>query len=371
MQRVTVLKFGGSSLATEAGFFNAVELARGYAPCAVVVSAPGKRFSQDVKVTDLFYRLYSKKDDLRIYSNIFEAIYERFIAVCAGSEIRVKVERELDYIYRAIRLSLTADYAASRGEYLSAKIFSYYSGYTFLDATCALCAYGTDVRVRELGKPVLMRGEVVVPGFYHGSYGGHIVTFGRGGSDLTGAILATDSGADDYYNFTDVDGVMEVPPEYSDSPKLISISDYDFLYAASYYGADVVQAEAVKALRGSGVRLHVRNTFNPSVSGTTVYDGADVTDNVCVAVCAENGLRRKILNAEFGYGVPQDGRTYITPIYRANEPTVNALTALISAQTDCIFVTRPQAYAPVTYAVATAETHKAIRLILSDIPVTS
>lgn len=299
MERVKVLKFGGSSLKDKAGFFNATEVAKRYSPCAVVVSAPGKRYSEDLKVTDLFYDLYQNKGDLRSYSNIFSAISERFFAICVSNKMRKAVLNELDYIFDAVLRSENADYVASRGEYLSAKIFSMYSGYEFLDATKAFEKTSNGIALTNRAKNPVKNGNVVLPGFYYGRYGGGIITLGRGGSDLTGAILARDLNATEYLNFTDVDGVLSAPPSIvNDALKLPKIG-YDFLSAMAFFGSDVMQSEAVEVLRNTGVTLKIRHSFMPEHHGTTVSDGTR-GNAVAIAVCKKGDYRYERLSKYLG-----------------------------------------------------------------------
>lgn len=317
MERVKVLKFGGSSLKDKAGFFNATEVARKYSPCAVVVSAPGKRYSGDKKITDLFYELYLNRGDLRSYGNIFSTIIDRFSDVCANNKMRKAVLSELDYIFNAVLRSENADYVASRGEYLSAKIFSMYSGYKFLDATDAFEKTSNGIALTNRARNSVKNGNVVLPGFYYGRYGGGIITLGRGGSDLTGAILARDLNAHVYLNFTDVDGALSAPPNMVKDALNIRNLSYDFLSAMAFFGSDVMQFEAVEALRGTGVKLKIRHSFMQEQPGTTVSDGTR-GNAVAIAVCKKGDYRYERLSKYLGISKKtQEG--YLTIISESGE----------------------------------------------------
>ncbi len=322
MERVKVLKFGGSPLKDKAGFFNATEIANRLSPCAVIVSAPGRRHQGDAKVTDLFYRLYLNKDDICSYCNIFSTIIDRFSDVCANDEMRKVVLSELDYIFDAVLRSENADYVASRGEYLSAKIFSMYSGYAFWDATDVFEKTDTGIYLCNSVKSAIKSGNVVIPGFYYGRYGGGIVTLGRGGSDLTGAIVARDVKADEYLNFTDVDGVMTASPSIVKDACNIHGADYEFLGAMAFFGSDVMQSEAVEALRGTGVTLIVRDANNPFANGTVVSDRAKAKA-VGLAISKSGDLRYARLRNYFGRH--KEGECYLTPIYMHGEDLSGAV----------------------------------------------
>lgn len=331
MERVKVLKFGGSPLKDKAGFFNATEIAKRLSPCAVIVSAPGRRQRGDVKVTDLFYRLYLNKDNICSYSNIFSTIIDRFSDVCANDEMRKVVLSELDYIFDAVLKSENADYVASRGEYLSAKIFSMYSGYEFIDATDAFEKTSAGICLRNRAESAIKNGNVVIPGFYYGRYGGGIKTLGRGGSDLTGAIVARDINADEYMNFTDVDGVMTASPSIVKDACNISEADYEFLGVMAFFGSDVMQYEAVEALCGTGVTLKVRDANNPFGNGTVVFDRVQAKV-VGLAVSQSGDLRYLRLKDYFGRR--KEGECYLTPIYGQGEDLSSSVERALKGVTE-------------------------------------
>lgn len=279
-------------------------------PCIVTVSAPGKRFPSDIKVTDMFYDLYRNKGDLCSYGNIFSEITARILSVCADGSTRNMVSKELSYIYGAVLRSEDPSYCASRGEYLSAKIFAHYAGYKFIDATDVLEKRDGKIRLRESVCSALKC--VVVPGFYYGSYGGHIATLGRGGSDLTGAVLARDLRAREYINYTDSDGIMTAPPAIAEGAVGIAKIGYDLLCEATFYGADVIQYETAETLRGSGVKLIVRNVFSRYAPDTVVSPKS--TPATIVTVCAKGSLRYSAVAESLNLKGNGYGKTLIVPV---------------------------------------------------------
>ncbi len=275
-----VMKFGGTSMSSADTISRVAEIVES-SPDArfVVVSAPGKRDRADVKVTDLLYKCYAERRNSDNVDEAFAPIANRFLRISEELGLLGKSGFCLDGELEKIRLDIdggaSADYVASRGEYLSAYITAALLRRPFVDAaeivrfdgegrfdekaTFALCAEKLDAKA-----------GAVVPGFYGAMPSGAIKTFSRGGSDVTGAILAGALGAKVYENWTDVDGFMTGDPRIIDDPKIIDIITYRELRELSYMGAAVLHPESIFPVRSRDIPIRIKNTFNPSASGTLI-----------------------------------------------------------------------------------------------------
>ncbi len=280
------VKFGGSSLASAARFQQVRSIIEADPSRSfVVVSAPGRRDPGDEKITDLLYRCQANQQAGAPFDRDFNTVAERFLGIERELSLDVHMERELRVIRRAIDNGASADYAASRGEYLCALLLSAYLGFDFVDATELICfhedgAYD-DETTQGWASALEGRERVVIPGFYGRKRSGQIRTFSRGGSDITGAIVARAVQADEYENWTDVDGFLMADPRIVDDPKIIEYVSYAELRELSYMGATVLHEDSIFPVRKARIPIHVRNTFNPTAAGTHI-----VTDN------AINGIDR-------------------------------------------------------------------------------
>lgn len=266
-------KFGGTSLSDAKAFDNAAKIvaadpARKY----ITVSAPGKRYADDTKITDLLYFAHKSGD--------LSPVFERFYALVRD----LSVKTDLDAEYRAIKSAMQShcgrDFVASRGEYLSAKIFAGYIGYPFTDAADVIFfdeEGNVDYsRTKQRFAAVLSDCEkTVIPGFYGTSADGTVRTFPRGGSDITGAITAACSESDIYENWTDVDGVLSADPKTIDNPAFLDIITYSELKYLSAFGAGVLHEDALLPVRALGIPIHIRNTKNPDGAGTKIVAARD------------------------------------------------------------------------------------------------
>ena len=236
----------------------------------IVVSAPGKRFDGDEKITDLLYALYRSKDD---FGEIYAKIESRFLSLKQELDLHLDIDRELDELATRIFKGVSEDFVVSRGEYLSAKILAEVLGAEFVDAkdTVVFSDDGTvnaEITVSKL-KSALSDDLVVLPGFY-GSLKGDIKTFSRGGSDISGAIVAAAVRADVYENWTDVDGVYSANPKTDKNARLIERMTYKEMFDLSAKGANVLHKDAVYPVERAGIPINVRNTFNPMCEGTYI-----------------------------------------------------------------------------------------------------
>jgi aspartate kinase len=280
---VKTVKFGGSSLASAEQFKKAKAIIERDADRRyVVVSAPGKRFPGDDKITDLLYRCQALRAQGLSFDAAYKAIAERFIGIRDGLGLDLCIEAELDEIRSRIEAGTTPDFAASRGEYLNAKLLSACLGFDFLDAT-ELIRFrddGTfDDDATSLRAGVLTAHEkAVIPGFYGRMRNGMIRTFSRGGSDITGAIVAKCSESDVYENWTDVSGFLMTDPRIVPDAKVIETVTYSELRELSYMGATVLHEDSIFPVRKARIPIHVLNTNEPEAKGTMIVPDSMATD---------------------------------------------------------------------------------------------
>ena len=273
---IKVAKFGGSSVA-DATQINKIRniVFQDKDIKYVVVSAPGKRFSEDSKVTDLLYLCRTHIEHKLAYEQIFQVITERFLALESGLGVNVGMKEELEAIKAHINEGATVDYIASRGEYLNAKLIAAFLGFEFIDAAKIIrfSDKGKFLEERtneEIAAALKGKDGVVIPGFYGSRIDSTIKTFSRGGSDITGALIARAVGADVYENWTDVSGFLVADPRIVDNPKPISQISYKELRELAYMGASVLHEEAIYPARVADIPINIRNTNAPEDPGTFI-----------------------------------------------------------------------------------------------------
>lgn len=273
-----VAKFGGSSVADALQINKIKNIVEGDdAIKYVVVSAPGKRFKDDSKVTDLLYLCKTHIEHKIPYEQIFQVISDRYIAVEANLGVDVDVKGELKEIRRNIEDGASVDYIASRGEYLNAKIIAAALGFDFIDAKEIVKfsdkgKFLEDITNDSIKRVLADHETAVIPGFYGEKLDGSIKTFSRGGSDITGALIARAVGADVYENWTDVSGFLMADPRIVDNPKPIEEISYKELRELSYMGASVLHEDAVYPARIENIPINIRNTNAPQDPGTMIVD---------------------------------------------------------------------------------------------------
>jgi aspartate kinase len=276
-----VVKFGGSSMA-DAGQYRKIRdiLLSDSSRRVVVVSAAGKRNKNDHKITDLLYLCHAHSQYGVDCSGIFEMIVSRYCGI--RDELGIKLDLETEFAELKQRIdnkSVTADELASRGEYFSAKLMAAYLGFQFIDAVDWI-KFNFDGTVDQestyeaLQSQVLGLG-VVIPGFYGLMPDGHIRTFSRGGSDITGALAAAALEADVYENWTDVSGILMADPRIVENPQPIPEVTYDELRELSYSGAQVLHEDAIFPVREKNIPLNIRNTNAPEDPGTMIRERFD------------------------------------------------------------------------------------------------
>ena len=240
-----------------------------------MVSAPGKRFDEDSKVTDLLYLCKTHIEHKIPYEQIFQVIWDRFRAVKINLGLDMDLDGEFEAIRKSIEEGASADYIASRGEYLNAMIIAAYLGCDFIDSA-SLVRFDEKGRFMEeltdktVKKELAKHEKAVIPGFYGSRTDGSIETFSRGGSDITGAIIARAVEADVYENWTDVSGFLMADPRIVDDPRPISTISYKELRELSYMGASVLHEDAIYPARVADIPINIRNTNRPDDPGTMI-----------------------------------------------------------------------------------------------------
>ena len=273
---VKVAKFGGSSVADALQIEKIKNIvAKDKDIKYVVVSAPGKRFDEDIKITDLLYLCKTHIEHKIPYQQIFQVICDRFMAVEVNLGVDVDLKKEFNEIKKNLEEGATADYIASRGEYLNAILIAAYLGYDFVDSAKMVKfdekgRFMEELTDKAIKKELKNHERAVIPGFYGSKTDGAIKTFSRGGSDITGALVARAVQADVYENWTDVSGFLMADPRIVDNPKPISTVSYKELRELSYMGASVLHEDAIYPARVANIPINIRNTNRPDDPGTII-----------------------------------------------------------------------------------------------------
>jgi len=246
----------------------------------VVVSAPGKRFSEDSKVTDLLYLCKTHIEHNIPYQQIFQVVCDRFMAVEVNLGINVDLKAEFEQIKANLEAGASADYIASRGEYLNAILIAAYLGFDFVDAASLIRfdekgKFMEDLTNTLIEREMAKHERAVIPGFYGSKTDGDIKTFSRGGSDITGALIARAMKADVYENWTDVSGFLMADPRIVKNPKPMNCLSYRELRELSYMGASVLHEDAIYPARVANIPINIRNTNKPEDPGTMITPDAE------------------------------------------------------------------------------------------------
>lgn len=309
-----VLKFGGSSLADAEHFRQVAEIIKSDPKRRyVVASAPGKRFNNDTKITDLLYKCYSLAFNEEDVTEVFEEIKQRYNDIIRD----LGLDLDLTEYYEKIRMSLIhnsgRDYIASRGEYLNALILAKYLGFSFIDAKKVIFfnedgSFNSE-KTNDVMREALSNYEyAVIPGFYGSMPNGTIKTFSRGGSDITGSIVARAVSATIYENWTDVSGFLMADPRIIDNPAPIKTITYKELRELSYMGATVLHEDAIFPVRYSKIPINIRNTNRPEDNGTFIVpETDDISEHIITGIAGRTGfssitIEKAMMNAELGLG---------------------------------------------------------------------
>ena len=309
-----IVKFGGSSLANAEQFRKVGDIIRSEEGRRYVVpSAPGKRFSGDTKVTDLLYACYDRAAQGKEFGGIFQEIKERYYEIIRGLDLKLSLEEEFAQIEADFRAQAGTDYAASRGEFLNGKIMAAYLGYEFVDAASVIRFdkngnFDGEKTDRLLGKRLSKCERAVIPGFYGAKEDGTVQTFSRGGSDVTGSLVARAVHADIYENWTDVSGFLVTDPRIVENPAVIETITYRELRELSYMGATVLHEEAIFPVRKEGIPINIRNTNRPQDKGTFIVESTCRKPRyVITGIAGKKGfcsinIEKSMMNSEVGFG---------------------------------------------------------------------
>lgn len=310
-----VCKFGGTSMANGKTIKAVAEIINSDASRRfTVVSAPGKRDRADIKVTDVLYDCYDEIAKSGVCDNAFKIINKRFLSIAGDIAPDFDIESVLKDVKSEMEKRCSREYCASRGEYLSALILAKNLGAEFVD-TAGLITFGADGNllldesIDRLSERLENVDRAVLPGFYGTDENGTVRTFTRGGSDITGAIVARAVGADVYENWTDVDGFLSADPRIVDDPQIIDYLSYRELRELAYMGAEVLHPESIFPVRSVGIPINIKNTFNPSYKGTIIVANNKLPKEhkVITGIAGRKGftiinIEKDMMNSEIGFG---------------------------------------------------------------------
>lgn len=312
--QTSVVKFGGSSLASAQQYKKVADIINADPSRRfVVASAPGKRSSDDIKVTDMLYKCFAIAAEGGDYEQQLGLIKDRFTAIADELNIEFDIDSEIDVIRNQLSANPSAEYMASRGEYLNSKLLALYLGYEFIDAAQVI-RFNEDGTLNDsetyriLAAAVKRVRNAVIPGFYGAQADGTIRTFSRGGSDVTGAIVAHAVDADMYENWTDVSGMLMTDPRIVENPKPIEFISYRELRELSYMGATVLHEEAVFPARTLGIPINIRNTNRPEDPGTMITKAVppNFANRPITGIAGSTGfssilIEKAMMNLEIGF----------------------------------------------------------------------
>ena len=310
---IKVVKFGGSSLASAEQFAKVGKIIQADKERRYVVpSAPGKRNSKDTKVTDMLYACYALVEAEEDFRVPLMKIKDRYDTIINGLNLKLSLEEEFRKITENFKNKAGVDYAASRGEYLNGIIMANYLGYEFVDAAEVIFfdkdgIFDADKTNKVLGKRLAKTERAVIPGFYGSMPDGMIRTFSRGGSDITGSIVARAVRASCYENWTDVSGFLVADPRIIDNPQTIKTITYRELRELSYMGAGVLHEDAVFPVRKAGIPINIRNTNAPENKGTLIVEGTcrqpkyTITGIAGTDGFASITIEKAMMNSEIGF----------------------------------------------------------------------
>ena len=309
-----VVKFGGSSLASAEQFQKVKEIIDMDPKRKLVIpSAPGKRYAKDTKVTDMLYICYGIAEQGGNFTIELEQIKNRYLEIIEGLKLDLSLEQEFEIIEKNFREKAGNNYAASRGEYLNGIIMAHYLGYEFIDAAEVIFfnengSFDAEKTNQILTKRLENTDAAVIPGFY-GSYPDkRVKTFSRGGSDITGSIVARAVMAEVYENWTDVSGFLIADPRIIANPEGIDTITYRELRELSYMGATVLHEEAIFPVRQVGIPINIRNTNIPSDEGTWIVESTcQKSKYVITGIAGKKGfcainIEKDMMNSEIGFG---------------------------------------------------------------------
>ena len=311
---IKVVKFGGSSLASAEQFKKVANIIKAEKERRYIIpSAPGKRYSADIKVTDMLYECYGLASKGKDYKQSMENIKTRYNEIISELGLDLSLENEFKIIEAGFVGRSGRDYAASRGEYLNGIVLATYLGYEFIDSAEVIFFddYGNfDAERTNTAVAEKLSGieYAVIPGFYGSMPNDTIKTFSRGGSDITGSIVARAIKADLYENWTDVSGVLVADPRIVDNPAVINTITYKELRELSYMGASVLHEDAIFPVRSAGIPINIRNTNRPEDHGTMIVsETAEKPEHIITGIAGKKGMsvitiEKDKMNSMVGFG---------------------------------------------------------------------
>ena len=311
---IKVVKFGGSSLASAEQFHKVKDIILSDPDRRFVVpSAPGKRDSSDTKVTDMLYRCYSIAEENGDFSDALAQIRARYQEIIDGLSLTVSLDVEFETIRENFAAHAGRDYAASRGEYLNGILIANYLGFEFIDSARYIRFLEDGTFDANTTQELLSEGlkgleNAVIPGFYGAYADGRVKTFSRGGSDITGSIVARAVHANLYENWTDVSGFLVADPHIVDNPRVIETITYRELRELSYMGAGVLHEDAIFPVRTAGIPINIKNTNRPEDEGTFIVENTSRKPAFTITgIAGKKGftainIERDMMNSEIGFG---------------------------------------------------------------------
>ena len=311
---VKAVKFGGSSLASAEQFKKVKNIILSEEERRFVVpSAPGKRFSDDIKVTDLLYRCHGEAKVGMDFTHTLDTIKSRYEEIIKGLDLDLSLDDEIAVIAENLKKGTSIDYIASRGEHLNGIVLAKCLGYEFIDSAEVILfdengKFLSEETNEKLSARLSTMDNAVLPGFYGSMPNGEVKTFSRGGSDVTGAILARAIRADVYENWTDVSGFLAADPRIVENPEVIEVITYKELRELSYMGAGVLHESVIFPVRKEGIPVNIRNTNAPEDKGTMIVESTcHVPGHTITGIAGKKGfasvnIDKDKMNSEVGFG---------------------------------------------------------------------
>lgn len=308
-----VVKFGGSSLASAEQFKKVGDIIRSDESRRYVVpSAPGKRFDGDIKVTDMLYECYRAAEKGEKVAGKIKKIQARYQEIIDGLGLDLKLDEQFAEIEKNFIAQAGSDYAASRGEFLNGKIMAAYLGFEFIDAAEVVRFdengdFQSEITNEIMSARLEKAKNAVIPGFYGATEEGRVVTFSRGGSDITGSLVARAVNADLYENWTDVSGFLIADPRIVKGSKSIETITYKELRELSYMGASVLHEDAIFPVRRAGIPINIRNTNAPADKGTLIVEATCYQPKYTITgIAGTDGfaaitIEKAMMNSEIGF----------------------------------------------------------------------
>ena len=309
-----VVKFGGSSLASAEQFKKVGNIIRAEESRRYVVpSAPGKRFSADTKVTDMLYGCYAAAENGEDFTEKLAAIKDRYQEIINGLGLKFSLDEDFEVIRKNFAEKAGSNYAASRGEFLNGKIMAAYLGFEFIDAAEVVRFdengdFQSEITNEIMSARLEKAKNAVIPGFYGATEEGRVVTFSRGGSDITGSLVARAVNADLYENWTDVSGFLIADPRIVKGSKSIETITYKELRELSYMGASVLHEDAIFPVRQAGIPINIKNTNSPEDRGTMIVEKTCHVPKYTITGIAGKkdfvaiNIEKDMMNSEIGFG---------------------------------------------------------------------